>query len=119
MNQRQQTRVPFSTQVALTTPERELTAPGDCRDISMNGIFLRTDERLPLGSLCRLAVCLSGSSSRFELHLGGVVRRHDADGMGIHFTDYDLDSYIHLRNLVRLNAADSDLVDNEIHQRQH
>ncbi|OQX06655.1 MAG: hypothetical protein BWK76_25860 [Desulfobulbaceae bacterium A2] len=106
--------MPFSTRVVLATPERELTAPGDCRDISMNGIFIRTEERLPLGCACQLAVCLSGSSSRLELHLGGVVSRHDADGLGIHFTDYDLDSYIHLKNLVRLNAADTDQVEAEM-----
>jgi len=114
MTQRQQTRVHFSTHVLFKTPERTFSAPADCRDISMNGIFVRTPERLPIGSTCRLDVALSGSSSRLELHLGGVISRHADDGMGIHFTDYDLDSYIHLKNLVRLNAPDSDSVEDEI-----
>ena len=78
----------------------------DTRNISLTGLYLETDTRIPVDTPCKIAIQLAGATSKMEFKVEGLVCRHDQNGMGISFTHLNPDSYIHISNLVKLHAAE-------------
>lgn len=111
---RKRTRVHFETQVVLKTDVSEITAGANSSDISMKGMFVSTDEKIPVGTPCDIEIVLSGTTSRLALNIEGAVARQDKDGLGITFNSMDVDSYLHLKNIVMYNAQDPDAVEEEM-----
>ncbi|MGE0684275.1 MAG: hypothetical protein AB7P69_25630, partial [Candidatus Binatia bacterium] len=59
---------------------------------------------------------LGGKESPVRVEVGGKVVRVDTDGMGVEITEIvGVESFEHLRNLVRYNSADTDQVEQEFH----
>ena len=112
-NQRKRTRVHFKTTVNLTAPGIDLSGL-DSRDLSLKGIFVETDQKLAVGTDVKVTLELSGTSSQVTLKMEGRVARQSPDGLGLDFTEVDLDSFHHLRNIVLYNAGDPKEVDTEL-----
>ena len=113
-DKRRRTRVHFKTQVVLKTGISEIKAGAKSSDISMKGMFITTDEKIPVGTPCDIEIVLSGTTSRLALNIEGVVARRDKGGLGITFNSMDVDSYFHLKNIVMYNAKDPDAVEEEM-----
>ncbi len=113
-DKRKRTRVHFETQVVLKTDVSEIKAGANSLDISLKGMFISTDEKIPVGTPCDMEIVLSGTTSRLALNIEGVVARHDKGGLGITFNSMDVDSYLHLKNIVKYNAKDPDAVEEEM-----
>jgi len=111
---RRTTRVTFRAEAVLRTAAEEISAPADTRDISIQGLFLRTSPKPPVGALCDVDIRLTGSSSELVIHVKGRVVRHDEDGVAIAFEGVDFDSYFHLKNLLLYNAADPSAIEREL-----
>jgi len=47
-------------------------------------------------------------------HKKGIIARQDASGLRIAFDSVDVDSFIHLKNIVMYNASDPDVIEKEI-----
>lgn len=103
---RKKTRVQFKTQVSLKTENYGIVGDSDSENISMKGIFVNTEEKIPLDTLCDVEITLMGKSSRLSLAVKGVVARQGESGLGIEFKSIDIDSYFHLKNIVMYNASD-------------
>ena len=101
-------RVDFKTRLILTAEGTEIVAEGSSRDLSQKGVFIYTDEKLSPGTLCKVRVFLSGGGDPVELSMDAKVARVDSTGMGILFVAMDLDSYTHVKNIVRYNSEDGD-----------
>ncbi|MBF0527660.1 MAG: PilZ domain-containing protein [Deltaproteobacteria bacterium] len=112
-NQRRRTRVPFETTVKIVAGEQVLDNLAS-RDLSMKGMFLETETTLPLDTPVDITVELTGATSEVALRMKGRVVRVSPHGMGIDFTEVDLDSFFHLRNIVMYNAGDPGDVDSEL-----
>lgn len=97
-DKREKPRVEFQGQAELHHGGRQRFC--DIADLSTKGVFLKTDEKLNEGERVELTINLSGSSTRLAIELLGVVERVDSDGVGIRFIEMELDSFIHLRNVV-------------------
>ncbi len=70
-------------------------------DVSRTGAFIRTDERLPVGSRVRLELTLVVDDIERLLVQGHVVRlSDDPPGMGIRFSDLPLESEAIIDRLV-------------------
>ena len=103
---RRSQRINFiSTAILRYGNQHTLEARVDTRDISLQGVFVQTEQRIDLDTPCNLEIHLIGSTSAMDFKARGVVQRHDATGMGIAFTHLDPDSYLHILNLVKLHAA--------------
>lgn len=98
-------RVRFRSRIVIHAEDTDLEATAESRDISVMGVYIHTDSMLPTGTKCRLSITLTGNSSEMHLDLAGLICRHDATGMGITFTDLDVDNFVHLKNLVLLHKA--------------
>ncbi|MFH1135898.1 MAG: ATP-binding protein [Pseudomonadota bacterium] len=112
-NQRKRTRVNFKTEVALRVEQEEYSGLKS-RDLSLKGIFVETNQVIPEGTAVDLVLSLSGSSSKVELKIKARVARVGPDGLGLDFTEIDLDSFFHLRNIILYNSGQPADVDNEL-----
>jgi hypothetical protein len=111
---RKKTRVQFTTQVIVKTEESEIVTEANSEDISIKGIFVNTEKKIPAGTSCDVKILLTGTSTRLALNIKGVITRQDETGLGIVFDSMDLDSYIHLKNIVLYNASDPEDIEREM-----
>ncbi len=115
-NAREFTRVPIHLKVEIRCGSQTIVTD-QTKDLSMKGIYLTCEEKLPVGSICEVALLLEGTDQPVRIDVKGRVMRCVNSGVGIQFTEIELDSYDHLQNLVLHNSqADHDQVEQEIHQ---
>lgn len=107
---RQKLRVDFKTNVIVNTAESEISVDGSSKDLSLKGVFVNTKEKIPENTKCYVRVLLSGMTENIALKMQGKVIRKDEAGIAIAFDSMDLDSYTHLKNIVRYNTSDPDIV---------
>lgn len=112
MSTRKFSRVPFHVTATVTAGGRSFQ--GKVSDLSMNGMFLETPERLPDGEAVDLMITLEGTEPEITVSFQGKVSRTTENGIGFHFEKIDLDSYTHLRNIIAYNMADAEKVMDEI-----
>lgn len=110
-DRRKGVRVRFDTGVSLTieSGSRVISAAGDIKDISLRGLFVRTEETLEPDTGCEIRIELSGTEIPIVLEMKGKVVRVSEGGVGIHFDTMDLETFMHLKNVVRYNAPESDI----------
>lgn len=112
MSMRKFSRVPF--QVLATVSAGGRSFKGQVENLSMNGLFLLTGERLPLGEPVEIELLLAGVTPELKIACSGHVSRLQDNGIGLQFEKVDLDSYTHLKNIIAYNTADPDKVMDEI-----
>lgn len=108
IERRRKMRVGFHTQIMLEAGDAKIRTEGSSRDLSLRGIFINIDEKISVGTPCKVEVALSGTAEPLVLQMDGRIVRNDASGIGITFDSMDLDSYTHLKNIVRYNADNPD-----------
>ena len=86
----------------------------ETRDISLKGLFLKTEKRLEKGTPCKLELELSGGDYRFILSIKAKVVRIARDGMAFLFEEIDIESFYHLKNILYYNSGDPERIDHEI-----
>ena len=106
-DRRQSLRVDFITEINLKTPIKSYRLEGHCRDISQKGIFIFTEEEIPIDTACEITLVLGGTAPAVKLDIVGKVVRKAPDGIGIEFVEMDLDSYTHLKNIVKFNNKEA------------
>ncbi|HHD64375.1 MAG TPA: PilZ domain-containing protein [Desulfobulbaceae bacterium] len=106
---RQGERILFKSRILIITGDDNIVAEADSRDISLRGIYLLPEKKLPLDTFCALKISLTGESSTMMVTVHGKVCRHDEQGMGIAFLDLEEDGFIHIKNLIALHSADGAL----------
>ncbi|WP_457574448.1 PilZ domain-containing protein [Desulfolithobacter sp.] len=99
---RQATRIRFESRVRIHWDNGELEATADTRDISLKGLYVFAEKRLPVGTRCSLDIDLTGPASKLICSLTGVICRHDASGMGIQFQEMDPHAFVHLKSFLHL-----------------
>lgn len=108
-NKREFTRAVIHIPTDLTSGGKKIH--GEARDVSLRGMFFFADEDLPEKTDCRIEIFLAGSS--LSICAGGRIARVFENGMGIEFTEVDIDSFERLRNMIRMNTGDISQVEGE------
>ena len=111
MEERHNMRVPFH--VKATVKFKDAIIEGDIENLSMNGLLMKSSVKIDEESVCRVTVFLSGASSELTLDLSGKVVRSDEKGIAINFIEMDLDSFIHLKNIIAFNQIDTQKIISE------
>lgn len=104
-------RVDFDTDVTVIADGLETRYKGSSKDLSLRGVFISTNINLPVSTVCQVEIKLYGLENELVLKMKGHVVRGTNDGFAIYFDSVDLDSYTHLKNIVKYNAPDSDRID--------
>ena len=112
MSTRKFSRVRFNVEATIKVGERQFQ--GGVENLSMTGMLLVTDERLAEGEAVDITIVLTGTSPPISVNFNGRVSRVDGNGMGFVFEKIDLDSYMHLKNIVAYNIDDAEKVMEEI-----
>ncbi|MCL2340215.1 MAG: PilZ domain-containing protein [Proteobacteria bacterium] len=100
-------RIEFTSAALLRYGDNGLLeARVDTRDISLHGVMIKTDSRLPIATPCTVELHLSGATSEMDVVVQGVIQRHEDTGMAVAFTHLDPDSFLHILNLVKLHEAE-------------
>ncbi len=110
---RKNVRIDFETRVVLKCEGQTILSDADSRDISLKGMFIKTDQVLRVGTPCDLELILSGTSTNLRIAINGEITRQGDNGLGVSFGGIDLDSYWHLKNLLLYNAQDPDALEQE------
>ncbi len=78
-------RVTYDAQVTLLSSDSQIISEVSTRDISLSGMFVSSDKKLPIGTLCDIEILLTQMPNRMPLSQRGRVVRQEEDGMGIEF----------------------------------
>jgi hypothetical protein len=107
---REQVRVHYQTKIIIEADAATIQLDGSSRDLSLGGVFVNTDKKILLNTRCKVKILLSGLNPPLFLEIDGKIVRTDASGIAIAFESMDLDSYTHLKNIVRYNATHPDFL---------
>ena len=106
MEKRSTVRVPFHVRSVIKHADKIIE--GEVVNLSTGGMLFSTKDAIAAGETVNISIFLYGSSSHLALNITGSVVRHTKDSIAIKFRELDLDSFIHLRNIVSHNTADDD-----------
>lgn len=109
-DRRKKIRVDFRTEIIIQAGTKEFHVTGSSKDLSVSGIFVKTEQSIPPHTGCRVKIVLSGMSEPLTLQIEGRVVRSNTTGVAISFRSMDLDSYTHLKNIVKYNVDNPDEV---------
>jgi PilZ domain len=112
MSTRKFSRVQFNVGATVKIADRQFQ--GAVENLSMTGMFLVTNEQLSGGELADITIVLTGTLPEIAVSFTGVVSRITEDGVGFTFEKMDLDSYMHLKNIIAYNIDDAEKVMDEI-----
>lgn len=112
VERRNRPRVDFTIQVTFDIEDRHLHDL-QCENISMSGLFLRTDAPLPLATVGQLSIVLECGEDRLEVRSKSKVVRIVSDesgkiiGVGLEFIDLDSESSLNLFNVIKYQGGTS------------
>lgn len=112
MSTRKFSRVRFNVASTIKTEDRQFQ--GAVENLSMTGMFLVTNEQLKDGDLVDITIILTGTLPEISVNFKGIVTRIAENGIGFTFDKIDLDSYMHLKNIIAYNIDDAEKVMEEI-----
>ena len=107
------TRVPFNVTAEMIVNNRTFRAE-HIRNLSMGGCLLPLNHDMEKGTPCVVEITLSGTKEKLNVRVEGEISRSDSGGVAVRFDRIDPDSLFHLRNIVRYNSLNSDLIEQEM-----
>ncbi|MDD2898104.1 MAG: PilZ domain-containing protein [Desulfuromonadaceae bacterium] len=112
MSTRKFSRVPFNVGATVKIAERQFQ--GSVENLSMTGMFLVTNEHFTEGETAEITIVLTGTQPEIAVNFSGIVTRTSEYGVAFTFEKLDLDSYVHLKNIIAYNIDDAEKVMEEI-----
>ena len=79
---------------------------GEVKDVSLRGMYLVTEEVLPVGSPVEITIYLSSTDPPIVINVAGVVARLVPGGIGCAFDKMDVESFTHLRSIISYQGGD-------------
>ena len=104
MEKRHFTRIPFQSEAMVQYKDK--TFQGEVENLSLKGMFFKAGSEIPLNVPVEIKIFLSGTSSELAINVSGKVVRQDQEGLAVRFEKLDMDSFIHLKNVVAYNTGD-------------
>jgi hypothetical protein len=111
MEKRNFDRITFQTKAIVRS--KDATVIGIVENLSLDGIFLKTPEKLHLNRIVKIELLITGTSSQLSILLDGKIMRHENVGMAIQFKNIDMDAFFHLKNLLSYNTNQMGTLEDE------
>ena len=96
-------RVVFVTNVLVRWAEGESFESVVCLDLGLGGVKVETGTDVREAAACTVELYLGGSAPPVCLVIEGRVARVEANAVGIRFEKMDVESYAHLKGIVKFN----------------
>jgi hypothetical protein len=112
-NQREFTRVKVRLDADVYDANHTLIAAGRTADVSLKGLFLPCSVAVGHNAPCAIVLHLDGRLGKVKIRSQGSIVRVSAHGIGVQFSGMDLESFLHLKNVVLYNCQDTAVVESE------
>ena len=83
---------------------------GEVKDLSLHGVYLETQEVLPVGTAVEITIYLTSSADPIVINVSGTVARLVPGGIGCAFDKMDVESFAHLRSIISYQGGDESRV---------
>ncbi len=103
-SQRGDPRVDFKTDVKMVLTTGEIKNY-ESIDISMSGIFLKTTDTFEIATTCSIQINWTIDQKCLPIEIKGEIIRHNKKGIGIFFTNMDMESFEALKELIELSTV--------------
>lgn len=114
MERRKNTRIPFTIDAVIRHEDRPIS--GTLLNISLCGMCIEIQVKLPLHAAVDVDVILENGGSRMSLTLPGEVIRSEPGQTAVKLTRMTLDSYSRVRDLMMNNTDDPGSIMTEFHK---
>jgi PilZ domain len=111
MDKRNFTRVEFSECASVKHDGQVFFS--DIKNVSLQGMFVQTNQDVPLHATVEITVYRPPDSS---FRVQANVVRCEKTGLGLTIKDMDVNSFVHLRELVTTRCNDQDLIMRETYK---
>jgi hypothetical protein len=112
MEKRKNTRIIFEVDAAIKFKKKSIGCT--VSNLSLNGALLKTKEKIPsdikADTEVKVSVHMEGSTSELTINLNGIVVRTGDSEIAVQFESIDLDSFIHLKNIVAYNEGSEEKI---------
>ncbi|MCU0822284.1 MAG: PilZ domain-containing protein [Spirochaetes bacterium] len=108
MEKRAATRVLFNVKAELRYNDKSVN--GSVINLSMHGMLFQSDIEIPEKTIVDADIYMEGTTSELKINAQGRVLRSDETGTAIAFKSMDIDSFIHLKNIVAYNEGDTEKI---------
>jgi hypothetical protein len=102
MPDRKFNRIRFESQATVRMADQSFEALTE--NLSLNGLYLRTDRQLPLGRRASISLNLPSASTSSTITVDGEVVRNDINGMAFQFKSMDFELFSHLKTVIGRKA---------------
>lgn len=92
MEKRKFERVDLKTEAIIR--HRGVTFKGEVENLSLKGLFVKTDQKIALSEEVDVSMFFYGSESELSFSLEAVVVRVTDEGIGLNFRKIDIDSLV-------------------------
>jgi len=79
---------------------------GTVKNLSLKGGFFQTSKKIEIGKIIKFTIHLIGGTSNLSFTVKSKVIRQDKNGIALQFINFNLDSFIHLKNIIQYNTTD-------------
>ncbi|MBT0663381.1 PilZ domain-containing protein [Geobacter pelophilus] len=111
------TRIPYQSEVLMNANGQWFR--GLSENLSLYGIYIKSNERLKLDSIVELTIYLPGSDDTTNddnyIDVNSVVVRQDQEGIGCEFRQVDVDAFLNLKNVISSRCDNKTLVMDEFY----
>jgi len=114
---RKNTRVTFQTTADLKFSDKNYSKC-ETENLSIKGVSVLGITGHQEGEECELSLALNGSTSKLRLEMKGQIVRVETGSIALHFTEVDLDSFYHLKNIIYYNSEDPDSIKSELTEQE-
>ena len=106
-------RVPFVIGTTVRTSDRTIWS-SNTLDVSMSGLRFETTETVPReGTFCEVEIVLVEAPEPVIIEARGSIVRSKPGTVAVQFSEVDVDSYEHLRQLILNNSEDPERAEQE------
>jgi len=107
-------RIALDFPATLIVDKTEVYDIHELTNLSIGGCLVPLDEDIVEGTRCTITIRLAGGLGNTPVNVAGEVVRHDKDYVAVKFTKISPPDLLHLQNLIRYNAPDPDVIEEEI-----
>ena len=102
---RKHPRVIFTRSVKVYV-QNQLQGQFAARNLSLSGLYIEGASDLSVGTECRLELHETGRKSSLIVTFCATIRRKEAGGVGVQFTNMEDDSFMFLQTMVLYSSDD-------------
>jgi hypothetical protein len=110
MENRKLSRVNFQIEAEFSFEGNNYKA--QVKNLSLKGALIEIPEKndIELEDQLEIKLIINGMSTNLEISLNAIVIRKENNNLGLKFGIIDIESFIHLRNIIAYNSGDYDMV---------